>query len=118
SVERDEIGINLSAHEVRQSITVDEIPTLSRQRENEMARNFGWTPYWEYPMFPITNAWMRPEVVPDEEPEHPQSRWLAHAEPHLRSYQEVRGYRIQTADKRWGFLNDLMIRSLTWVVRF
>ena len=115
SVARDEVGFNLSTQQIRASVDMDEMPAVSRQKEKEMSESFGWAPYWEYPMFPITNAWMLGPI--GGEPQTP-IRWIEKAEPNLRSFHEVCGYRIQTADKHWGYLDDFIIRSMSWVVRF
>ena len=101
--------IHLAKAQVRDSPPIDMDMPVSRQREIELHRHYGWTPYWN----PIPGLAVAPghsgeaqitqaapgTAVRVEEPD----------ESSLRSTREVRGYHLHATDGRIGHVEDFIV---------
>ena len=39
-------------------------------------------------------------------------------DPHLRSFQEIKGYRCHASDEEFGHIDDLIVEDNTWTIRY
>ncbi|HET6521838.1 MAG TPA: PRC-barrel domain-containing protein, partial [Geminicoccaceae bacterium] len=130
--------VGLTRAQVKDSPDVGTDRPVSRQREDELRAHYGWPPYRNPPAAPVGGglAGASPNVA----------YWgRAHGEriadgigadqaggavtptpaaasdggdPHLRSAREVVGYRIEATDGEIGHVEDLLIESGSWTVRY
>jgi len=110
-VEEDQqIAVNLSSDQVRQSPPINTELPVSRHYEQEYFRYYGWQPYWSAdPMFVPT-----PIITPLGEGELPKQP----EHPHLRSSDEVKGYHLHSQDGKIGHVEDFILDGQDWNIRF
>jgi hypothetical protein len=86
---------------------------VSRQREIAMHEYFGWTAYWEE-MEEILNAQFPLPSLPAgrEFPVH------AKEEPHLRSAEDVAGYKVWAVDGEIGRLENFIVDEASWHIGY
>ncbi|MBM4025242.1 MAG: PRC-barrel domain containing protein [Planctomycetes bacterium] len=101
------LHVNLTQEQVRNSPDIDTDKPVSRQREAELHRYYGWTPYWGtgYGIggmppagYPHTLADRQTAVLEAERPETT-----------LRSTRAVKGYRIRATDDEIGAVDDFIV---------
>ncbi len=113
SWEKQTLPVALSKDEVKNSPGIDLDKPVSRQREVELHKHYGWTPYWLPGAYALGTAPMvRPLPSPVEESKE------ADGDPHLRSVDEVMGYHIKATDGDIGHVEDFIIDDATWSVRY
>ena len=107
------IRLNISKQQVEDSPPIETHQTVSRQREQEYFQHFGWPWYgaaiWEgavMPMTPMPGA--QPEKVATSPPE----------DVHLRSAQEVKGYRLRADNETVGRLEDYLVEDSKWFIQY
>lgn len=128
------LAIDATQDQVRNSPSVDEHPTVSRQQEQALHDHFGWPYYWGVAPFaggvvaPVTTAGIVPGGMPDRigttpegtgtarRPDRPDAA-RAEGDPHLRSVREVRGYAIAARDGDIGHVEDFLLEDVTWEIR-
>ncbi len=108
------VPVHLSQEQVREAPSVREDEPVSRQHEQELVAWFGWAPYWVGPA--VTGG-----VVPV--PVQPADWGGSPSEPagddHLRSADEVSGYRVEAADgDEVGHVEDFIIDPETWTIQY
>ena len=107
---REELPINLSSEKIEASPNVDMEKPVSRQKQSELSVYYDWTPYWGYlsPELGSSNV-EKAEAAPaaDHEPDE-----------HLRSVREVCHYRIHASDGEIGHLQDFIVQTEGWVLRY
>ncbi len=86
---------------------IDTSKPVSRQKEMEYLKYFGWPAYWEVQQM-ITPPVMSPAAVAQN----------GSADTHLRSVREVEGYHIHAKDGEIGHVEDFIIGSEQWDIRF
>jgi hypothetical protein len=109
--------VNLTKDQIKESPPLAAHAPVSRQYEIQYFDHFGWPYYWVG-----ESVWgMGPE---------PRALYHAHAEPpkstsetealdkHLRSVDEVLGYRIRATDGEIGHAGDFLVDDETWVLRY
>ncbi len=96
------IRVPLSREQVLSGTPVDADPPVSRQGGIAFEKAHGTTPFWPIPAGPSV-------AVPDE-------RNLV-GNPHLRSLEEVVGYRIQASDGEIGHVEDFVVEDEDWRIR-
>jgi hypothetical protein len=107
--------VDLTKEEVRNSPPIDADAPISRQREIELHRHYGWVPYWG-PVHGLAVAPERPAQaetepktgVPVETPE----------ESSLRSTRQIRGYHLHATDGPIGHLEDFIVSDDDWIIRY
>lgn len=108
--EERRIAVRLSREQVEKSPPISTEQPVSRHYEAEYHRYYGLEPYWT--MGPLgAPAAPRPipmPAVPPREPEHP----------HLRSSDEVSGYRIVASDGELGKVEDFVIDDRDWSIGY
>ncbi len=110
--------VHLTKAQVRDSPRIDTEKPLSRQREIELHRHYGWTPYWS----PIHGLAVAPEHAGEAQTKQaePETGILVEApdESNLRSTREIRGYRLHATDGPIGHVEDFIVSDEDWVIRY
>jgi hypothetical protein len=91
------VELTVSRRQVETSPAFDIVQPASWASAERYYRHFGWPPYW------------------------PQRGFGAAAEPgdpHLRSGREVPGWEVQGRDGRIGYVDDLLVDTGLWSIRF
>lgn len=120
------LSVSLSREQVENSPSIYEDQPVSRQYEADYHDYYGWPYYWgrPYPMgapgaFPVgaaagMNAPMTQESqVGGDAPTQQEDK----GDPHLRSTEDVTGYKIQARDGEIGHVEDFVIDDETWTIR-
>lgn len=113
----DKLPVDLTTDQVKESPEIDEAKPVSRQKEAELVRYYGWPTYWagvgnETPgALPISG-----EAVAEREVK--ETTGQEENDPHLRSTQEVFQYQIHAKDGEIGHVDDFIIEDNTWIIRY
>lgn len=111
------VTTDLTREKVRESPPVDAHEPVSRQQEERLHLYFGWPPYWmgdammvggaAYP--PIPGGANATQVREREDSRETAGKTPDELEePHLRSVDAVKGYRIHAEDGDMGHVDDLI----------
>jgi PRC-barrel domain len=108
--------VSLTRQQVEHSPHVNTDRPVSRQKEDELARYYGWMPYWGMtdPLLGAGGAiaWAPMNVQTAQDSDELQG------DPHLRSAKEVMGYHIQAVEGFAGRLDDLIVSDESWAIRY
>jgi uncharacterized protein YrrD len=123
----------LTRQQVKDSPPVTADMPLSRQYEERLHAHYGWLPYWDMPVYASPGLYSYPPLggvvppvgegaaaVPGEGAPRPRSEEreiIERAEagdPHLRSFREVKGYRVEARDGRIGHVMDALVQPEAW----
>ncbi len=111
------LPVMLSRAQVEKSPDIDAHPPVSRQQETEVAAYFGWPIYWGAgagPLSPgIVGAYTEAGEAAAIEAQEPPG-----GDPHLRSTQEMTGYRVETGEEDAGHIDDFLVDDEDWVIRY
>lgn len=116
--ETQRFHVTLTKEQVESSPSIDTDQPVSRQRERELSRHYGYPLYWgtpglwgmgAYPVALAGQGWNQAPAEPSEEPDQ---------DVHLRSAKEVRGYHIQGSDDSIGHVDDYILDDETWAIRY
>jgi hypothetical protein len=114
--ERRRINLQLNKWQVELAPHVDLAKPVSRQLEERLAKHYRWPVYWEAVIgvgAPVAGY----SVV--------RRRWDRHAEenddrpkgdPHLRSFDEIKGYGIKARDEGIGEVVDFIVDFDNWSI--
>lgn len=110
----ENIAVNLTKKQIEDSPLLDSDKPVSRQYEKSYRSYYEYPTYWSGPY-----AWgMYPYFVRDplkwKEFTESNESW----DPQLRSTREVDGYHIEATDGEVGHVNDFIIDSETWALRY
>jgi hypothetical protein len=117
----NKLDVNLTQKQVQGSPDIDTHKPVSRQHEIDYSGYYGYAPYWggpymsgvtEYPIFtPIppaaedrARAAHETEVLPEDS--------------HLRSTDQVEGYRLHAPDGDIGHVTDFIFDDESWTIRY
>jgi hypothetical protein len=108
------VPVSLTREQVEQSPNILSDQPVSRQKEEELHRFFGWAPYWGPAAY--SGVGVPPVAVPmftkGEEGEEPQG------DPSLRSMREVKNYHIHATDDSIGHVHDFIVETGDWGIRY
>ncbi|OHB78534.1 MAG: hypothetical protein A2Z25_02025 [Planctomycetes bacterium RBG_16_55_9] len=105
--------VNLTREQVENSPDIDTDKPISRQAEIELHKHYDWTPYW------IGGGFDAPIIQPSsEEKKQAAVAAMEKADSHLRSTQEVTGYRIHATDGDIGHVEDFVLEDESWGLRY
>lgn len=108
--QREILPVNMSRQKIDESPDVDLERPVSRQKQSQLSTYYDWTPYWGY-MGPVvglgTTKVGEADPAMDHEPDE-----------HLRSAREVCHYRIHASDGEIGHLQDFIVQTEGWVLRY
>ncbi|MFP4378114.1 MAG: PRC-barrel domain-containing protein [Spirochaetales bacterium] len=113
------ICVALSKEQVRNSPDIDTDRPISRQQEAEYHLYYNFPPYWGG--VALWGRYEQPGVEPDETDEeatHQDKKYGAKWDSHLRSAREVRGYRVTATDGEVGHIDNFLMESDTWAIRY
>lgn len=109
------LHINLRKAQIESSPSIETHKPVSRQFEADYHTYYGWPPYWSgqglwggggypglLPISPVEAESRRSDKSQDDK--------------HLRSAQEVTGYRIQTVDGDLGHVTGLLVDLQSWAI--
>jgi hypothetical protein len=99
------LPVRLTQDQVKHSPDIDTAQPVSRQREAELRKHYGWPIYWG-------SIYAPPPVEPPPIPEKPPG------DPHLRSTSEIIGDRLEASDGEIGHVADVLIEDDTWALRY
>jgi sporulation protein YlmC with PRC-barrel domain len=113
------LSVNLTQEEVKHSPDIDTDKPVSKQQEMRLRQHYNWPSYWtmrdplvaqSLTAYPGGAAAIPPAAIEmvDVEP----------GDPYLRSMREVIGYHIQASDGQIGHVEDFIIDTDTWNVRY
>jgi uncharacterized protein YrrD len=125
--DRDEkaLQINLTREQIEKSPPITKHLPVSRHYEEDYYRYYGWSTYWQgdgmwgmsgYPMvssvpLPVMMETSLPADLPEPHRAPKQKKDV-----HLRSTQEIGGYKIQATDGEIGSVSGFMIDDKSWAV--
>jgi uncharacterized protein YrrD len=112
--ETENIVVNLTKKQIEESPTLDSDKPVSRQFEKSYQRYYGFPLYWGG-----AYIWgMYPSIQRDpllwKEFTEGEEYW----DPELRSTREVNGYHIEATDGEVGHVEDFIIDTETWAIRY
>jgi uncharacterized protein YrrD len=115
-INKDEkiIHTDLTRTQIEESPSWDSDKPISRQFEIEYHGYYGWAGYWYGPY--AWGAAYFPRQVTEKEVERMSQE--EKGDPNLRSSNEVSGYTIQAENGEMGHVEDFIIDSETWTVRY
>lgn len=106
----------LSKNEVENAPGLAHEEPVSRQHEVELFTHYGYAPYW------YGAGFWGPSSVPDrlrvEEGRAVATASEPVGDPHLRSVEEVTGYRVRARDDEVGHVEDFIVDDESWVIRY
>jgi len=108
------LSVNLTKKQIENSPSLDTDKPVSRQFEMDYSDYYGWPLYWGGPY--MWGAY--PNLVLDS------SQWKTHQDkvkawdPHLCSTDAVRGHHVHAADGNIGHVEDFIIDSENWSIRY
>ena len=98
-------------------ITADE--PVSRQRERELADYYGWPVYTAAGLGWWTGAGPSSSVAAAHVTQQKsQLAELSDPDPHLRSAQSVKGYRVLATDDEIGHIEDFLLDDVAWQIPY
>jgi hypothetical protein len=108
------LSVALTRSQIEQSPGIEADLPVSRQKETQLVRYYGWVPYWQPAGTPVGAAAPIPIHPPraDTRAEHQD------ADPSLRSIREVKGYRIEARDGLIGHVEDFIGDTDGWSIRY
>jgi hypothetical protein len=117
------IPVSLTMDQVKHSPDIDTDKPVSRQHEIQLHEYYPWLTYWGsgsmlYPGSDTLagNSTLLP--VGAEPGEQEKSGLSTPADPHLRSTDEMTGYRMNAADGEIGYVDDFVIGEREWTIDF
>lgn len=109
---KSHISVNLMRRQVEQSPPIESDKPLSRQYEEAWHQHYRLQGYWLGPEALALGAMPAAPSAPEAEHQMPAG------DPHLRSTGEVLGYAIHARDGDLGKLDDLVLDSEDWRIRY
>jgi hypothetical protein len=108
----------LTTQQIKEAPGVEEETPVSRHYEKQLARYYGYPPYWigpntwgtfEAPFYPDARAMIDDDLFEKEAQD---------VDIHLRSAKEVIGYDIHATDGRVGHVEDFILDDEMWTLRY
>jgi hypothetical protein len=109
------IPVSITREQVRSAPLVDTQKPVSRHYETRYYDHFGWPYYW------VGGAGWGPYLTPADlarAAAKDVSDARAPENPHLRSAEEVQGYRIEGKDGKLGHVDDAIVDDQNWSIRY
>ncbi|MBD3335314.1 MAG: PRC-barrel domain containing protein [Candidatus Eisenbacteria bacterium] len=112
------LRLDLKRQQVENSPDIDVDKPVSRQKEEELHKYYGWIPYWPMAL-PVTHGTTGQDTLASKEGRGDDiEEREAHKDPDLRGTKEVRGYHIRARDGEIGHVHDFIIDDADWIVRY
>lgn len=126
--EAETISVPLTKEQVENSPDVDVVQPISREKELKLHEHYGWAPYWTLPYpaalgtYPARPAGVGPAMPTAREetlePEPVEKVEESDVNSYLRSTDEVIGYTIQATDDDIGHVEDFIVDTEFWIIRY
>jgi sporulation protein YlmC with PRC-barrel domain len=121
SIDREDsvVQVRLTRNQIEASPQIDTDKPVSRQHEVDYFDYYGYPYYWCGPALwgtasnPVLQLGAVPPVI-----NAPGRYGEAPIDPHLRSANEVTGYRIHTSDAAIGHVEDFLLDDVSWAIRY
>ncbi len=113
------IRVGLTREQVKNAPPADLARPISRRKEEQFHRYYqipvywGGAGLWGTAMTPLEAGTVSYEPAPTDEPEAADTD-----EYHLRSTEEIEGYRVEAKEERIGTVSGCLIEDTTWAVRY
>lgn len=115
------VPVDLTREQVKNSPDIDMRHPISRHDEMALHSHYKWPAYWAHDPFVMQSLAARPGHPPSA-PEQPAPQPQPHGEqgrgPLLRSSRELMGYYIRAKDGDIGHVEDFIIDTAEWYVRY
>jgi uncharacterized protein YrrD len=130
SIGPEELRVNISKDQLRRSPDVDADQPVSRQKELEIHKHFGWSFYWDNPdyattfgtsLYPGMNIYPDAPRDTDRNDEKNRQDLARECEPEkrcLRSTKKVTGYTVVAQDQEIGSVKEFLFDDEHWVLRY
>ena len=115
------MAVNLSKDQICSAPPIETDKPISRQYEEQIYEHYGWLPHWGVPsggremILPTSVLTPAPESSADLQADRPA---VPQGDPHLRSSEEVRGYKFHAQDSEFGHVSDFVLEDSDWRVRY
>lgn len=105
-----QIVVDLTQKQIKESPSADTKKPVSRHYEQQYYLYYGLEPYWRTDPLLVSMPPVPPPVDqnPSKKPEHP----------HLRSSDEVRGYKLHANDGEIGRVEDYLLADQGWIIQY
>ena len=121
SIDRDEhvVHVRLDKQQVEASPPIDTDKPVSRQHESEFLDYYGYSYWWSGPLlWGATSYTADPLGLMPPVSNAPGKHGEAPIDPHLRSAKEVTGYHLHATHDPVGHIEDLLLDSASWAIRY
>jgi uncharacterized protein YrrD len=113
------VRVTLDMAQIRASPPTDTDKPVSRQHESDFFDYYGYPYYWTDPSLFLAATSMDRSIGPAPVP---CNAWGIHShlpfDPRLRSAREVTGYALETTTERVGHVEDFLVDSISWAIRY
>lgn len=112
------LNVLASKETVKDSPSIDEEQTVSRQYEANLSNYYGWNYYWGGNGY--WGGYGQPKSLfqLDTTSEDIGDNYIDDHENHLRSVNEVTGYKINAKDGKIGEVQDFLINEESWTIDY
>lgn len=108
--------VRLSKKRIENAPGLDENAPVSRQYEISWTQYYGWPHYWGGTH--VWGSYHLPGLLYEEKLPQKKIVQIDAGDDHLRSVDEVTGYHIQATDHKIGHVEDFIVDSETWTIRY
>ncbi len=118
----ERLAVTLSREQIEQSPPLERDAPVSRQWQAEHNRYYGIPDYWAawpamgYPG--VASPWITEPALPPDARSEPGVTAPHEGDPHLQSAHDVTGYHVKAADDEVGHVEDLILDSSDWTIRY
>lgn len=113
---QETVHVDLTSRHIEDSPSLEDHQPVSRQYEVSLFRYYGYAFYWMGPE--LWGAHPHPAPLADA-PAKKSTDALEHeVDFHLRSIDEVCGYRVATVDDHKGHIEDFIVEDKSWRIEF
>lgn len=114
-----ELAVHLTPQQIEQSPPISADEPVSRQREQELVKYYGWPMYWGIGAGVVGGVPATARAVAKAEDEAGLAEGREErGDPHLRSVREVTNYAIAATDGEIGHVEDFIVDDQAWVMRY
>ena len=127
-VENRHFPMDLTRDQIEKSPELSEHEPVSRQKEIDLYSHYGWLPYWQPGIDPMSGAAGYPGSVPlpggagpgagGGRAEDADAQPDIASEPHLRSVKEITEYYVHATDGDIGHIEEFLIEDGSWTIRY
>ena len=108
------VYIELAQHQIKNSPPLATDQPVSRQYEEQYFKYYGWPPYWDSLSWPNTLRVRASDISASL----PHRTLSSHIENNLHRASKILGYSVALTEGPIGKLNDFVIDTHYWVVRY